>query len=566
MGRSKPDGARHARSRPFELLRELVFQERGDVVSVAIFSLAVGLLSLVVPIGAQTIVNNASFATFNQPVVFMLLAVFAGLGLAGVFKIFQTIVVERIQVRLFARSAMRLAERIPLVDAEKLREHHDGGAKLSRWVNRFFDVLTVQKSAAGLLLDGVSVFLQAIIGLVLLAFYHPILLAFDLVLIVGLLFVLFVMGRGLVDTSIHESYRKHDVAGWLEDLADKPILFRTKLGYAFALERSDSLVESYVLSRRAHFRKFVLQVAMFVLIQVFASVVLLGLGSWLVTQNQLTLGQLVAAELVVSSVLASLLKLEKPLENFYDLCAALDKLMSLESLPLEKQTFASIPSQLNGTGPMELEFKDVHQSGADGRWILQGISFRLQPGEHAFITGRKGAGKSTVTNLCYGLMEASRGTISMDREDMRLIPREVLRTHVALVGPIELLPGTLAQNLSLGQPSVDSRELREILVRLRIYDDILAFKDAFETVMSSDGSPFSHVQIRMIVLARAILLRPRLLILDRFFDELDDESLNLAMDEVLRPQSPWTAIVTTARPDLIRTGYRSIHLAAGRVA
>ena len=85
MGRSKPDGARHARSRPFELLRELVFQERGDVVSVAIFSLAVGLLSLVVPIGAQTIVNNASFAPFNQPVVFMLLAVFAGLGLAGGF-------------------------------------------------------------------------------------------------------------------------------------------------------------------------------------------------------------------------------------------------------------------------------------------------------------------------------------------------------------------------------------------------------------------------------------------------------------------------------------------------
>lgn len=557
-------GENSERAGPYRLVRSLLIEEGRDVLSVAIFALAVGFLSLVVPIGAQTIVNNVGFATFNQPVVFMLGAVFAGLTLAGAIKVIQTIVVERIQVRLFVRSALRLTERIPFVDETELRLRH-GEAKLSRWVNRFFEILTVQKTAAGLLLDGISLLLQAVIGLTLLAFYHPILLAFDLVLIAGLGFALFALGRGLVETSIAESYRKHDVAAWLEDLAEKPILFRTPPGFALALSRSDALVESYVLARRAHFRRFVRQVAAFVAIQILASTALLGIGSWLVTKNQLTLGQLVAAELIVSSVLASLLKFEKQLENFYDLSAALDKLRSLDRLPLESRGPASLGATLPGRGPMKLEFRDVRQDVGD-KPILRGLSFRLEPGRHAFLTGRKGSGKSTVTKLCYGWTQPSGGTIAVDDEDIRLVPREVLRSHVALLGPLEIITGTLAENLTLGAPGIDRARLRAILAELGVERDILGYKDAFDTVMANDGKPFSHVQTRLIVLARAMLLAPRLLVVDRFFDDFDEEHARRALDAVLRADAPWTALIATGQSGLVRAGFARIHLEEGRAA
>jgi putative ABC transport system ATP-binding protein len=168
-------------------------------------------------------------------------------------------------------------------------------------------VVTVQKISAQLLsgwhLGRFSVFA---VGMTVLAFYHPYLLAFDVVLVLLLLFTMFVLGRGAVKTSVKESKTKYAMAAWLEDLARCRTTFRYDGASEFALERSDQLVFNYLSARKKHFKVLMRQILFLLLVQALASTALLAIGGWLVIDNQLSLGQLVAAELIVAVVVGIL--------------------------------------------------------------------------------------------------------------------------------------------------------------------------------------------------------------------------------------------------------------------
>ena len=169
------------------------------------------------------------------------------------------------------------------------------------------------------------------------AFYHPSLLAFDLALLAAVMVVVIVLGRGAVRTSVEESKSKYAIAGWLEELAQFPNAFKGRGGSAMAIEHADELARGYLVRRRAHFRILMRQVVALLLIQAIASSALLVVGGFLVLEGELTLGQLVASELIVNTVLASVVKLGKHFEAWYDAQTAADKLGYLVDLPTERE-------------------------------------------------------------------------------------------------------------------------------------------------------------------------------------------------------------------------------------
>jgi ABC-type bacteriocin/lantibiotic exporter with double-glycine peptidase domain len=315
---------------PLRRLWALVHLERDDLWLVVIYAAVVGLLTLATPVAVQALVGTVAFGTLLQPLVVLSLLLLAALGFQAALKALQTLVVEKIQQRLFVRTAVDLAWRLPRVQ----REASDQGFG-PETVNRFFDVVTVQKTGAYLLTDGIATFLQVGIGLLVLGFYHPALLAFDLVLLGVLAAVVLVPGRRGLSTAIDESYAKYDVAAWLEELARSVRALRTASGAAFAADRAEALTRRYLTARQRHFQVLFGQTLGALALQVFASAALLGLGGWLVLQQALTLGQLVAAELIVAAVANSIGKLGKKLDSAYDLLAALDKLGQLVDLPIE---------------------------------------------------------------------------------------------------------------------------------------------------------------------------------------------------------------------------------------
>ena len=193
------------------------------------FSIIAGGLYLATPLAVDAVVNSIAFGgeqqVYVQALVILSVALLALLGLLALIRAAQAIVMEQIQCRIFVRMTADLAFRLPRVQMEALDRRQ--GPEL---VNRFFDVVVLQKSAASLLLDGVNVLFSTLMGLLVLGIYHPMLLSFALGLLLLIAGVVLLPARRGVRTSIQESYAKHAVVGWLEQIVMFPLLFRTRGG------------------------------------------------------------------------------------------------------------------------------------------------------------------------------------------------------------------------------------------------------------------------------------------------------------------------------------------------
>lgn len=520
---------------PLRRLLWLLAGERRDIAIVVVFAVGVGLLSLATPIAIQALVGIVSFGGLLQPLIVLGLMLLAFLSMAGALRAFKTYIVELLQRRLFVRVVTDLGHRLPRVRVEAFDRNH--GPEL---VNRFFDVLTVQKVGATLLLDTVAVALQTTIGLLILAFYHPVLLAFDVLLLVGFVTILFGLGRGAVRTAIAESMAKYAVAGSLEEIARNPSTFKQSGGPAYARHRADELAVEYVMARRAHFRVVFRQVAGSLALQAIAATVMLTAGGWLVIKGQLTLGQLVAAELIVSIVLASFAKLGQKLESFYDLLAAVDKLGQLIDLPLERSSGEErrLPS-----GGAALDIRHLTFAYESRRPALSDFTLSLRPGERVCIVGRNGSGKSTLASVLSGSRMASHGSVELDGVDIRELSLEQLRHEVAVVTGFEIIEGTIEENVRMNRPEVTAEDVRRVLDAVGLLEEIRLLPDGLATRLNSNAGALSYGQARRLMLARAMAGRPRLLVLDDVLDDLDAQSSRQTAQALVSPEQPWTLIV-----------------------
>ncbi len=554
---SPAHGEEHHGPPPLARLLGLLRPEARDIWTVVVYAIGVGVLNLAVPITAMAVINTTALATLVQQLLVLCLALLVALGLAALMRVLQAVVVEYLQQRIFVRVVADLSYRLPRIDLKAFDRQH--GPEL---VNRFFDVLTVQKASATLLLDGVTVVLQMAIGLILLAFYHQLLLGFDLVLLAGLLFIVFVLGRGAVNSAIRESRAKYVVAGWMEEMARHPVAFKLNGGPHFARERADLLARQYLLARQNHFGVVLRQVGFAHALQVLASTALLGLGGYLVIQGQLTLGQLVAAEIVVALVVASFTKLGKQLESYYDLLAAMDKLGHLTDLPLEREGGVVHHSRSKGAG---VSIRNVSFSYSQGHHtVLDGFTLSIEPGERVALLGPNGAGKSTLIDLLFGMRQPTHGHIEIDGMDLRDLRLESLREHIAVVKGIEIFEGSILDNVRMGRENLSVADVRQALEAVGLLDDILDLPDGLSTPLGTGGAPLSLGQAERLMLARAIVGSPRLLVLDEVLDDMDQEVRNQVLPAILGPAAHWTLVVVTHSQDVARLCGRQVRLARNR--
>lgn len=544
--------ARHG-PRPLTRLLGMLRIESRDIWIVVAYSIGIGLLSLATPLTAMALVNAVALTTLQQPLIVLCLILLVSLGLAAFLRILQTLVVEYMQRRIFVRVVADLAYRLPRVRREAFDHQH--GPEL---VNRFFDVLTVQKASATLLLDGVAVVLQTSIGLLLLAFYHQILLGFDLVLIAGLLFIILGLGRGAVDTAIRESRAKYAVASWIEEMARHPVAFKLNTGPRYAVERADLLAREYLQARRQHFRIVLRQWGFALALQVVASTALLGLGGYLVIKGQLTLGQLVAAEIIVTLVVASFTKIGKHLENYYDLLAAVEKLGHLIDLPLERDSGIAHHARDKGATVRMIDLCFTYEGGR--RPVLDNFNLTLEAGERVALLGPNGAGKSTLVDLLFGLRAPTHGRIEIDGTDLRDLRLESLREHTAVVKGIEVFEGTVLENIRMGRDELSLGDVQHALRAVDLLEEILALPEGLQTQLGTGGAPLSLGQAERLMLARAIAGQPRLLVLDEVLDDMDEEVRQAVLPAILGREARWTLLVITHSQYVARLCDRAVRM------
>jgi len=541
---------------PFLRFLALLRPEAQEIRIILVLSIISGILYLATPLTADAVVNNFAFGS-EQPVyvqALIVLAVFLMflLGMLGILRAGQEYAMELIQRRIFVRLTADLAFRLPRVPLEVLEAHQ--GPEL---VNRFFDVVTVQKSASGLLLDGINVIFSTLIGLVVLGFYHPLLLIFAAILLVLLVLVIFLPGKRAVRTSIDESYAKHAVVGWLEQIAMFPLLFRVSGAAEMACSRADRLALDYLKARKSHFRILLGQVISLLGLQAIASAALLSIGGWLVLRAELTLGQLVASELIVASIVAAMSKLGKHLESWYDAMAAVDKLGYLVDLPIERESGEKPAVTESG---LRVQVRGVSYASADGLPVLQDQNLDIAPGSTLGIVSPGGLGGSALLDLLAGLREPGTGQVLLNGIDLRLWQLGELRRQVFLVRGQDIVQGTILENVRLGRPDIDIDAVNRALECVGLLGVVHRMNDGLETVLSPGGHPLTNSQRSRLILARAIIRKPQLLLVDEALDGLEIDTLEKLEAALFDAREPRTLVLVTRDPDLIRRCDHSVQL------
>jgi ABC-type bacteriocin/lantibiotic exporter with double-glycine peptidase domain len=555
------DGHGPSKMTPWRRLVSLLNAERGEIGVVYLYAALSGAVSLTLPLGIQSIIGLVSGGLVLQPVVILIGVVVLGTILYGVLQILQLSVVETLQQRIFARLALEYAFRLP-----RVRYESTINSGLPELTNRFFELVTIQKSLAKLLTEVSTALLTILAGLLLLTFYHPYFTLFGLALVALLALLFWLTGPQGLRTSLAESGFKYRAAQWLEEIARALTAFKFAGRSNLAVERMDAELGGYLEFRRAHFRVLVTQSIAFVVFKTLITGGLLILGTVLVIDRQITLGQFVASEIVIVTVLAGVEKMVLSLATVYDLLTSVEKAGHLGDLPLEPSAAVVLPSVEHGPGMAVSTSALGYTYAGAAHPVLESISLKIAPGEKVGITGYYGSGQTTLLRVLGGLYDKFDGGLAFDGVPLRDLDRAALRDVIGqYLSKDDLFEGTVEENISVGRSSVTTGEVLRVLRMVGLSEWAQALPDGLGTRLLSGGRGLPSTITVKLLMAQAIVARPRLLLFDDFLGTVEADVRDDLIAMLTARDSGWTLLVSTHDAEFLQACDRIVLLENGRI-
>ena len=523
---------------PFKRFYNLLKLDKRDVYQIIFYAAFAGLVNLSLPLGVQAIINFIQSGQVSVSWIVLVIIVTLGVGFASVLTIMQLRILENLQQRIFVRSSFEFAYRMPLIKFKELYEKY-----APEQANRFFDTIMVQKGAAKLLLDFSTAFLQVGFGIILLAFYHSFFLVIGLLLI-GVLYIIFKFSykEGL-ETSLKESTYKYKAAAWLQEIARNRESFNKKRQFEYALSRNDGYVSDYVNYREKHFNVMKKQYIQLVIFKVVITAALLSVGGFLVINNQMNIGQFIASEIIIVLLINSIEKIIFGLESFYDVLTSVEKIGQVTDMQI-----SGIPNHFeeNAAG-VTIEAEGINYNyPLSEKKSLKNISLKISHGEKIVVTGKNGAGKSTLLRLLAGVVEPDHGAIYVTDNFMNRLDEDTYRakTGTMLHGE-SLFDGTIRDNILYGNEKVTNSDLKWALDAVCLTPYIKTFPNGLETHIHPGGRQLSASDVQKILLARCIVLKPEVLILEEPTGKMDEVTSEKIIDFLLAEENKWTLIVAS---------------------
>jgi ABC-type bacteriocin/lantibiotic exporter with double-glycine peptidase domain len=547
---------------PLQRLFYLLKSEKKDISYIYIYAIVAGLLSLTLPLGVQAIIGMISGGLVLEPVIILIAFVIIGTLLSGFLQIMQARIVETLNQRLFAKAAFEFSWRIPRVDLEAITKDY-----APELMNRFFDILTIQKGFAKLLTDILAAILQILFGLILLTFYHPLFIFFAVFLVVVLILLISVTGGKGLKTSLQESKYKYKVAHWLEEIARTLPTFKLAGFTSLSIEKMDEYVSNYLHKREAHFNVLITQFTGNIFFKTLTTGLLLVLGTGLVIDRQITLGQFVAAEIVIVGLLNAVEKLIVSMDTIFDILTALDKIGHVTDLPLDKSGYYMFPNARNSEG-IHIQLENVSYKYPEApHYALKNISLEIKAGEKVGVVGlNEGAGVSTFMHLISSLLQSYEGSIAYDKYSLRDININSLRDCIGdNLSLEEIFEGTIEHNISMGKVGITQRDVALAAEKVGLLSFINALPNGLQTHLIAGGKQLPTPIIKKIILARSIVENPRLIVFDNFFENLDTVFLKDIADFIFSEKQKWTVVAATYNPIILQKCNKIIVIEKGKV-
>lgn len=547
--------------RPLQRFFRLLELDRKDITYVYIYAIFSGLITLSLPLGIQAIIGLIAGGAVSASLIVLVLIVTVATALSGILKVMQLTVTETIQRRIFARSAFDFAYRIPRLKLDEVIRFYP-----PELVNRFFDTLTLQKGVPKILMDFSTAILQVAFGLILISFYHPFFVFFSFIL-VGILILIFrISGPGGLKTSLKESKYKYEVAYWLEEIARAMTTFKLAGGSYFSLNKTDGLVNDYLDSRRNHFKILLFQYGNIVAFKTIVTASLLFLGSYLVIDNQINIGQFVAAEIVVILVMNSVEKLILSMETIYDVLTGLEKIGTVTDLPVEEDANMDFKDVDTGKG-MQVTLKNLSFQFSDSkRPTLDNLSLEIKPNEKVCIAGYNGSGKSTLLQLTAGLYSDYEGSISYNGVPMSNLNINRLRQYIGDYSVQEdIFRGTIMENIVFGCPDKGIEEVVKTARKVGVNEYIEQLPEGYNTMLLPEGRNVPQSIRTRIILARCIISGPRMLAVEGYFYGMERKDRYMISEVLAGEDQPWTMLTVTDDPILAANCDRIIIMDQGKI-
>jgi ABC-type bacteriocin/lantibiotic exporter with double-glycine peptidase domain len=524
---------------PLNRLTNLLKLDRKDILQVFFYAIFAGLVSLSLPLGIQAIINLIQSGRVSVSWIVLVVIVIIGVALVGILSIMQLRITENLQQKIFVRSSFEFSYRLPKIKFEEYYNQYP-----PELANRFFDTITIQKGASKLLIDFSTALLQIIFGIILLSLYHPVFIFFGLVLI-SLLYIIFKFSfaSGL-DTSMKESKYKYKVVGWLQEIARNNFSFRKKNNYEFALKKNDKLVSEYLKYRERHFTIIKRQYTQLIVFKVIITAGLLLIGGFLVLNQQMNIGQFVAAEIIILLVINSVEKIVIGLETFYDVLTAVEKIGQITDLQIEVSQDTTNEICYNN---ITLEAENIKFKFSDSPdYILNDINLKIQNEEKILLDGNNGSGKTTLIRILCGLLDPVSGSLFINDDTYRKIDLEQYRSQIGTILTGETpFEGTILENITFKNPSITQDQIKWAIDSVKLGSFIKSLPNGLDTKILPEGKQLSSSNAQKILLARSIINNPKILFFEEALDKMDTEIAKEVIDFLTAMENKWTLIVSS---------------------
>jgi ABC-type bacteriocin/lantibiotic exporter with double-glycine peptidase domain len=489
--------------------------DKKDISSIYAFAILAGIVSLSLPLGIQTIISFVMAGSISTSIVILILLVVFGTFLNGLLQVRQLEIIEKLKQKIFLRYGLEFSDRIPRLDTEKLDKYY-----LPELVNRFFDTMSLQKGLDKLLLDLPAAIIQTLLGLLLLAFYHPIFIGFGaLLLLIIILILRYTSPQGLA-LAMQSSDYKYEVASWLQETARVVKSFKYSKSN-LNVDKADELIAKHLDARTQYFKVLLIQFWSLISFKIVITAAMLIVGTLLLVDQQINVGQFIAADIVIITIIGSVEKLILSLDKVYDSLVSIEKLGKIADA--EKEIDGSLELDAHIPNGIAIEFRNTSYAYENGKNIINNVNFTITAGHLVYVSGPSGSGKSTLMRLLTGTLKNFEGGILIDNQPIKSYNLQSLRIATGiLLNSQDIFHATLKENITMGSELVDIREMSNYVDKLGLTDFVQSHSAGYDYVLDPSGKKLPKTIRQKILLIRALLGKNRLLLLEEPFEDLDE--------------------------------------------
>ena len=541
------------KTNPLLRLFNLILLDKKEITTIYFFAILNGFVQLSIPLGVQAIISFVIGASMVTSIYILIIIIVIGVWISGVLQVNQMKVIERIQQKIFTRNVFEFSEIIPKIDLIKSNNYY-----LPEKVNRFFDTLSVQKGVSKLLLDLPIASIQIIFGILLLSFYHPIFIVFGFILLTILVLILKVTSKKGWTTSLEESKNKYAVVGWFGEMGRVIKSFKFRQSSNLNMYKTDDITVNYLRARISHFKVLLFQYKALIFFKVLITASMLVVGTYLLLNQMLNIGEFIAAEIVILSIIAAIEKLIGSLDSVYDVITGLEKLSTVAESPVDKD--GNIPYVSNKNG-VKIELNNIELAYDSSKVILRSLNFTIPSNSLIAITGNEGTGKTSLLNFLSGNYQFDKGGYLINDIPFQNYQLSSIRNRIGIfLNQQDIFEGTVLENISFGRTDITVDKINEIAQEVGFQGFINFFQNGFGTIMDPAGKKLPSTIVKKILLLRAIVNEPDILFLEDPWLGFHENVKNSFVKYLHKIRANTTVLIVSSNSDFVSECDFKIHL------